>query len=587
MARKSPPPIDNSHDILEDLTAIYGQTSANTYLKQFTQLVTELQTAASATLPEKDLDEQDVILITYGDSILPESDTPLQALAQFLNEFIGNAVNTIHILPFCPFSSDDGFSVIDYLQVDKNLGNWKDIESIGTTYQLMFDLVANHISQESSWFKKYLTGDSTYQEYFVEVEDNPDLSQVFRPRDLPLLTEFQTSRGAKKLWTTFSDDQIDLNYANPEVLLSILMILKRYIIEGASFIRLDAIAFIWKEIGTRCLHHPNTHRIIRLIRKILEAAETGVHLITETNVPHQENISYFGNGFNEATMVYNFSLPPLTLHAFMTGSVSHLSNWAANLEFPSEQVTYFNFLASHDGVGLMPVTNLLPPDEIESLADKIVELGGFVSRRTTSDGSTGPYELNCSFLDALKSGSKEEIPIDQEAQRFIASQSLILALKGVPGIYIHSLIGSGNWTEGPDITGMPRSINRKKIPMKLLKNALKADTSLRKIVLEKYLKILHIRRNQQSFCPSAKQDILSLHDSIFVVKRTQIDNCASIICMTNISGEKASVLIPSSKIRGMKIEDLISGTRYNNQGSKSLTITLQPYQVVWLYQEHI
>jgi glucosylglycerate phosphorylase len=571
--------------VMQDLTDIYGQTSAKTYTNHFKKIITELWALPNRCHTGKALNEQDAILITYGDSILPESGNPLQALEQFLNKFIGEAVNTIHILPFCPYSSDDGFSVIDYLQVNKDLGNWKDIESIGNSYQLMFDLVANHISQESSWFQKYLTGDSIYQEYFVEVENNPDLSEVFRPRALPLLTEFQTSRGPKKLWTTFSDDQIDLNYANPEVLLNILTILKQYIIEGASFIRLDAIAFIWKEIGTRCLHHPNTHRIIKLIRKILEAADTGVHMITETNVPHQENISYFGNGYDEASMVYNFSLPPLTLHAFMTGSVSCLSNWAANLEFPSDQVTYFNFLASHDGIGLMPVTNLLPHDEIESLADKIVELGGFVSRRTTSDGSTVPYELNCSFLDALKPGNDENISIDLEAQRFIASQSIMLALKGVPGIYIHSLIGSGNWIEGPELTGMPRSINREKIPIAFIRKEFQSEVSLRKKILEKYIALLTIRSDQQSFNPSAPQNILFLHDSVFTVKRFQKENPASILCMTNVSNEELSITIPPVEIMGEQLTDLITDTIYKTRINNPLKVTIQPYQVIWLLQK--
>jgi len=586
VGRKTPVTTYSTPDILQDLSDIYGQRAANKYLEHFQKLITELQTVPLRNNTGGALHEQDVILITYGDSILPESGNPLQALSQFLNEFIGNAVNTIHILPFYPYSSDDGFSVIDYIQVDESLGNWENIESIGTTYHLMFDLVANHISQKSSWFKKYLAREDAYQDFFVEVENNPDLSKVFRPRALPLLTEVQTSKGPKKLWTTFSDDQFDLNYANPEVLLSILKVLKRYIIEGASFIRLDAIAFIWKEIGTRCLHHPNTHRIIKLIRKILDSANTGVHLITETNVPHHENISYFGNGFNEATMVYNFSLPPLTLHAFMTGSVSHLSTWAANLEFPSDQVTYFNFLASHDGIGLMPVSNLLPPDEIESLADKILILGGFVSRTTTSDGSTAPYELNCSFLDALKSGINEKISIYQEAQRFIASQSIMLALKGVPGIYIHSLIGSGNWKEGPDITGMPRSINREKLPISTLRKAFNTAGSLRKIILEKYLAILQIRATQQSFAPSSPQKILFLHDMVFTLLRTQKDYRASILCMTNVSNKEISVPIPPSEIRGKNLTDLFTGTVHTTQNNNSMIIKLHPYQVAWLHQKH-
>ena len=159
-------------------------------------------------------------------------------------------VDDIHLLPFYPYSSDDGFSVIDYKQVNPALGTWDDVARVGQNFHLMFDGVINHISAQSAWFKAFLQDDPKYRDYFIVVEGEPDLSQVVRPRTLPLLTEFTTPSGAKKVWTTFSADQIDLNYANPEVLLDIIDVLLFYVAHGAELIRLDAIAYLWKEIGT-------------------------------------------------------------------------------------------------------------------------------------------------------------------------------------------------------------------------------------------------------------------------------------------------------------------------------------------------
>src|SRR5690606_35016656 len=108
-----------------------------------------------------------------------------------------------------------------------------------------------------------------------------------------------------------SADQVDLNFKNPAVLLATTRALLFYVEHGAKFIRLDAIAYLWKEIGTPCIHLPQTHQVIQLMRAVLDEVAPDVRLITETNVPHPDNISYFGAGTNEAQLVYNFALPPL------------------------------------------------------------------------------------------------------------------------------------------------------------------------------------------------------------------------------------------------------------------------------------
>ncbi|MEY2819100.1 MAG: hypothetical protein RL275_2563, partial [Chloroflexota bacterium] len=279
------------------------------------------------------------MLITYGDQVQAPNEKPLQTLKTFCDKYLTDVLSSIHILPFYPWTSDDGFSVVDYRQIDPDLGSWDDVSSM-QNFRLMFDGVINHISSQSEWFKAFLHDDPRYRDYFITIEGEPDLSQVVRPRALPLLTSFKTPSGEKKVWTTFSADQIDLNFKNPEVLLEILDILLLYIERGATFIRLDAIAYLWKEIDTTCIHLLQTHAVIQFLRAAISDVAPHVYLITETNVPHSDNISYFGDGTNEAQLVYNFALPPLTLHTFHTGDARILSDWARTLTLPSDKTTF-------------------------------------------------------------------------------------------------------------------------------------------------------------------------------------------------------------------------------------------------------
>ena len=424
------------------LSFLYGAEKAHPLLDRLHRIIDDYR----SRIPERngDLTEKDLLLITYGDQLTSPEEKPLQTLGKFSREHLKGVIGGIYLLPFYPWSSDDGFSVTDYRKVDPALGDWDDISAMQKNFRLMFDGVINHISSQSEWFKSFLNGDPQYADYFILAEESPALSKVVRPRALPLLTAFHTPFGEKRVWTTFSADQIDLNYQNPEVLFEILDILLMYVERGATFIRLDAIGYLWKEIGTTCIHLPQTHQMIQFLRAILDEVAPFVQLITETNVPHSDNISYFGDGTNEAQLVYNFALPPLVLHTFRVGDARALSNWAKELMLPSNSVTFFNFLASHDGIGLNPVRGILPDQDIEALVEKTLDHGGLISYKHNSDGSQSPYEMNISYFDALSNPHGDE-PLELQANRFMAAQSIMLSIVGVPGIYFHSLFGSRSW----------------------------------------------------------------------------------------------------------------------------------------------
>ena len=534
--------------------------------------------------PAERLTERDAFLITYADQIREPGRRPFSTLAEFLATRLAGVVRGVHLLPFFPYSSDDGFSVIDYYRVDPTVGTWEDVEALGRHFRLMFDAVINHISRQSAWFQAFLRGEPPYTDYFIVMDPSAELSQVVRPRTSPLLTPVKTAKGVKHVWTTFSSDQIDLNYHNPAVLLDIAKVLLFYVERGAEVIRLDAIAYLWKEPGTSCIHLPQTHRVVKFFRAMLDAVAPGVLLITETNVPHEENISYFGDGTDEAQMVYNFALPPLVVHTFATGDARRLTDWARTLCTPSETTAFFNFIASHDGIGVMPAHGLLTPDEIEALVERTLAHGGQVSYKANPDGSRSVYELNITLYDALNNPTAPDPELD--VARFMASQVIMLSLAGVPGIYVHSLLGSRNCYRCVEKTGHPRSINREKFDRATLEAELDDTSSLRHRVFGAYRHLLDVRQRLPAFHPNAGQHVLDVNPALFaLVRRPGAPSQADpVLCVINVTPEpqpfvqcpEALHLPPAGEWH-----DLIGGGRVVLREGV-LRLDVAPYQALWL-----
>ncbi|HEY4688531.1 MAG TPA: sugar phosphorylase [Anaerolineae bacterium] len=524
--------------------------------------------------------QRDAILITYGDQVRAPNEPPLRTLAGFTQRHLDGLISTIHILPFYPSSSDDGFSVIDYYAVDSALGTWDDVQRIGAHVDLMFDAVINHTSACSDWFQRYLKDDPAYRDWFIAVDPATDFSRVVRPRALPLLTRFDMPGGPKHVWTTFSDDQIDLNYANPDVLLKIIDLLLFYVSRGARFLRLDAIAYLWKEIGTPCTHLPQTHHVIQLFRAVLDRVAPHVALITETNVPHADNIAYFGDGFNEAQLVYNFALPPLVLYSIHTADARALSRWAASLSLPSDRTTFLNFLASHDGIGLNPVRDILPDGAIEMLVDRAQAHGGLVSMKSNADGTRSPYELNINYFDALNDPNAHE-PIEMQVDRFMAAQAIMLALVGVPGIYAHSLLGSRGWPGGVTQTGRYRTINRQKLDRAQLERELSDPDSLRSRVFSRYARLLRARAAHPAFDPIGHQRVLEGNTSVFAVLRRARDDSPAVLCLHNVSTQPQPCEFELN-LPLRAATDVLTGQVLSAHPGRRLAVRLAPYQVMWL-----
>ncbi|MBO1923284.1 sugar phosphorylase [Thiomicrorhabdus sp. 6S3-12] len=549
--------------------------------------IIELLAKQAKRTPHKEAkwDQTDAVLITYGDTFLQEGEMPLTTLQRFLDEHVKGAISCVHILPFFPYSSDDGFSVIDYCMVDPDLGDWEHVDEISQQYNLMFDLVINHVSRESLWFTDYKANNSPYTDFFIEVEGEPDLSQVTRPRNTPLLVPAYTHRGRKKVWATFSADQIDLNFANPLVLLRMLSVLLFYVSKGARIIRLDAIAFLWKQIGTNCIHLPQTHEAVKLMRDLVEMVAPDAIILTETNVPHIENLSYFGES-DEAHMVYQFSLAPLILHALHRGDGNYLTDWAFNLEPPPEGCTFLNFTASHDGIGLRPVEGILPQREVEDLVTNMHRLGGFVSMKSNPDGSQSPYEINITYFSALRETHNSNGPDQWQVERFICSQNIMMCLQGVPAFYIHSLVATPNDHEGVEKTGRTRSINRRKWEYPYLQALIDSGRSSNAEVIKRLTRLLTLRKKHKAFDPNTPQQILDLGKEFFALWRAGDDVKFPILAIHNLTSDIQ--MLDLSQINGFNEHpvwvNLLDATMVESQSDK---FVLQPYQSLWLMPEQI
>lgn len=520
-------------------------------------------------------DEKDVVLIAYADQFR-ESEVPtLQTFSRFYQQHLQSSFSLVHLLPFFPWSSDDGFSVIDYHQVSAICGEWSDVAALHHHTRLMFDFVCNHMSAHSAWFRHFLAQEPGWDDFFISMVPSTDLSAVTRPRTSPLLTPFEMADGETKfIWTTFSADQIDLNFASPTVLLRMVDVLLDYLAKGADYVRLDAVGYMWKTPGTSCLHLEKTHLLVKLFRAIADEVAPGTVIITETNVPHKDNISYLGNGRDEAQMVYQFSLPPLVLHAIHYGSSRALKNWAASLAPGGGTTTWFNFLASHDGIGLNPLRGILPETEIVSLVRDLAIEGALVSYKNNPDGTTSPYEINVTYMDAL---NKKDDDDEVRLQRFMLAHALLLAFPGVPAIYVQSILGSRNDAEGVKVAGHNRAINREKYALSQIEAALSDEQTLRHKVYHRLSGLIQLRTRQPAFHPDSPMEVLESDNALLVMRRQSEKEHEELLCIYNLSSRQITWTLPQARsCRDIIRNEIVEGNQ---------PLSLPPWGYLWLKAE--
>ena len=519
--------------------------------------------------------ESTMVLITYADTIKDKNNLPINTIDNFLHDHAKDFFEIVHVLPFFPSSSDTCFSVIDYYTIYHKFGQWNDIVKISKDFGVMADVVINHGSSKGKWFNNFLKGKDKGHDYFLNFDEKFDVSKVVRPRTSDLLNSFDTDAGEKFVWCTFSRDQVDYNFSKPVVLYEFIEIIIFYLSKGITIFRFDAVAFIWKKIGTPCINLDKTHEIVRLFRTLLTYLSPKAILVTETNTPARENVSYFGNA-NEAHWIYNFSLPPVLIYSILSGDSSYLEKLTMSMP-PSQQGTsYLNFIASHDGVGLRPAESFLSKDEIERFVEQMENNGGKVSYRSNNTDTPEPYEINISLYDAMTVAFNKESNLSFE--RFICIHTIMLSLEGVPALYMHSLFGTKNDYELFEKTGQNRSLNRGKIKYEDIK--LLDKSKLQTKIFNKLKTLAHIRKRQRAFHPNAVQFTLHLGKTLYGVWRQSLDKQQSIFCVSNLTDKEVYLSLLDLNLIGFdEWQDLISKSKFDDVTAK---LTLAPYQTVWL-----
>lgn len=593
------PPLDLSPQtrerILGRLKVLYGEATALAWMPEFERVLKvhcahkppEMIAKERTYNPRERFSEKHMVLVTYGDSVTGAGPTPLASLHHFVNTYYAGMVNTLHILPFFPYSSDRGFAVIDYRRVDAKLGSWEDIRGKKRRYDLMFDAVINHCSSRSMMFQEFLNGTPYYRDFFIYYDSPDELTEdqrrkIFRPRTSDILTRFETIDGPKYVWTTFSEDQIDLNYRNPAVLLQVVNSILFYVRHGADVLRLDAVTYVWAEPGTESIHLKQTHEIVKLLRDVVDCAASGVALVTETNVPHRDNVSYFGDGSDEAHMVYNFALPPLVLHTFYRKDASALSRWARSLTTPSDQTTFLNILDTHDGIGLMGVKGILPGEDLRSLVENARRMGALISYKMSPDGTEEPYEINTTWWSALNSDDDGE-SLDIKVNRYLASRSIALVIPGVPGIYIHGALGSSNDYRAVEASGVKRDVNRGIIDTKDVEAAFGDPASRISLLRTRGIALIRARRNEKAFHPRGSQRVLMLSPTVFACLRGSPDGNEHILALVGITSHPVhiTILLKDLGIDATIWRDVLSFRQWTATAG-TLPLTVEPYGVMWL-----
>jgi sucrose phosphorylase len=522
---------------------------------------------------KKSISEKTTLVICYGDSVYSEKNKSIRVFKNFFQKKLKNYFNTIHFLPFYPSSSDSGFAVKDHYKIDRKLGNWFDIKSFSKKSDIMADMVINHSSARGLWFKNFLKAKRPGKDYFLTIDSKFNTSKVVRPRDHKLLKKIDIFNKTDYLWRTFSPDQLDLNFKNPAVLLRFIKIMINLINHGVTIFRLDAIAYLWKESGTKCINLNKTHEIIKLLRVISGLLNTQTLIVTETNLPEKENLSYFGKN-DEANWIYNFSLPPLLIHAFLFENNSYLYNWSKKLPRSKNGNCYLNFIASHDGIGMRPTEGLLSSKALKDFLYRLKKNGSKFSYRKIQNKSKKIYEANITVFDALKKTNYDNGKFSFE--RYISAHSIMIAFEGVPAVYFNSIFGTSNDEAKFVITGNNRDVNRYKWNLKNISNKLNNKDSKEYYFYKKISNLLSIKKKQKAFHPNASRENINLGPKIFCFKRESINKKQTIICITNLSS-KIQYLKLSKKF--LKYKDLLGSKIFFTIDKR---IKLDPCQTIWL-----
>lgn len=612
---------NNTHDLLQALKLLAAEFSGNTMRR--------------GPGGRARLSESSAALICYADSIVDSTGTktPIQALTDVVKSIhLARTLPIVHLLPFFPWDTDRGFSVKDYYQVDPHCGSWDDLRPLAKEVELMFDFVANHASIENPLVQRALIARHLSSEHplyaeaapyldFViaysedELPDDAHLQALARPRPNPVLTRYSVIEtpdnkcrailgepssshadvlGQGYVWTTFSRPknqdgteatrQVDLNFKNPKVFLESLRILLFYVERGASLIRLDAIGYIWKRLGSTSLHEPEVHALLAATKEVLTLASPHVITIAEVNEPQDKAFTYLGTTEKEESdLVYQFAHFPLAIHALLTQNGQYYTEWLSSL-FEVDGRQFVTVLGSHDGLGLKPVRNILPEEELERLSSILIEEhGGRPNYASLPGGQQIVYEICGTPWDLINNSSAAE-PFELQKQRYLAVVGLGLLVRGLPAFYINGVFGTRNYTPDGGLDEN-RTVNREVFSNESLLATLKDRTSHYRNVFEALQEILLKRSTQPAF-GSLTNPTQPIQTNCQAVVAAVIPGEApqdALLCLVNVSSDPQEVVIETDTFEpGERPSDILSGAPVSPGPNGIVNASLAAYQIAWI-----
>ena len=432
-----------------------------------------------------------VQLITYVDRLSGGGLRELQALLQGP---LAGIFGGVHMLPFFhPIDgSDAGFDPIDHTRVDPRLGDWSDVGTLGLNFDLMGDLIVNHVSSESAAFKDFAArgSDSEFAGMFLTMDSvfpngarESELTRIYRPRPGLPFTFTTLGNGEKRLlWTTFTPQQVDIDVTHPRGAAYLEEILQRFKASGVNIIRLDAAGYAIKKAGTSCFMIPETYVFIGALSK--RAHELGIEALVEIHSYYREQIEIA----KRVDRVYDFALPPLLLHALYTAEAAPLKAW---LEIcPRNSITV---LDTHDGIGVIDVgadastgrPGLLAPAAIDALVETMHARSGGQSRKATGAAASNLdlYQVNCTYYDALGGDDRD----------YLIARALQFFAPGVPQVYYMGLLAQHNDMDLLEKSRVGRDINRHHF------TAEEAREAVRRPVVQALLGLIRFRNAHPAF----------------------------------------------------------------------------------------
>ena len=538
------------HDQLTSLLSkLFVEESSENLQRLSLQLLQSAQRSGVDSLTSRDSTSGELrwsggtsVLITYADTLQRDQEPGLLTLSEVINRHFSPLAAVVHVLPFLRASSDGGFAVASHEELEPRLGDWAYLELLSRGRTLMADLVLNHVSASHPWVQQFMRDEAPGRDCIFAPDPARDWGHVVRPRSSSLFTTLATANGPRPVWSTFGPDQIDVDWSKPAVLASFTRLLSQLCRHGVSWLRLDAVGFVWKEEGSSCMHLPQAYALVRILRLLLDAGQHQGVVVTETNVPEAENLSYLRSG-HEAHLAYNFPLPPLLLEALISQRSDLLNQWLNRWPQLPGGTALLNFSACHDGVGLRPLEGLMPAERLTTLLAACERRGGLVSHRRLADGSESPYEINISWWSAMASEGRN--PGQLQLERFLMSQLLLLALPGVPAFYLPALLAQPN-----DVGRFSRSGHRRD----LHRPQLQADAVLRKLedqghpanhILKRLSAAMAIRTQHPALQPAADMQVLSEQRTDLVLLERG-EGPAKLWAIHNVSDRRLSLHLASA-----------------------------------------